>query len=440
MTKLRFNPPPGWPAPPTGWIPPTGWTPDPAWPPLPEGWELWISCEATLDAPAPSSDVQKSTTVAAPGPDKSQAKSAPGQAEGAQHSSPPADTLGPVAELDDTRLLQEVGIYQYHHPLESAAAYQERLREIEQRIAELVKSDRAIVKAENFVLNNSLSQGRRLTSDLARLMLRAYNAEVENAIRTLRAGNIQTALRRVERARTAIAKSASLMEMHISDAYHEIRVLEIELTSDWLVKKQEEKDAAREERARLREEAHVQRELEEERARLDKERLHLLNTLSTLHAQGRDDPALEQRLSDVDRAIEDNDFRAANIRAGYIYVISNEGAFGKGVVKIGLTRRLEPLDRIAELSGASVPFKFDVHSLFFSEDAVSLELELHRQFADRALNRANSRKEFFFATPTEVRDALLQRVGNILEFVETAEATEYRQSLNSWPAARRSGD
>lgn len=337
-------------------------------------------------------------------------------------------------------MLQEVGIYQYHHPLESAAAYQERLREIEQRIAELVKSDRAIVKAENFVLNNSLSQGRRLTSDLARLMLRAYNAEVENAIRTLRAGNIQTALRRVERARTAIAKSASLMEMHISDAYHEIRVLEIELTSDWLVKKQEEKDAAREERARLREEAHVQRELEEERARLDKERLHLLNTLSTLHAQGRDDPALEQRLSDVDRAIEDNDFRAANIRAGYIYVISNEGAFGKGVVKIGLTRRLEPLDRIAELSGASVPFKFDVHSLFFSEDAVSLELELHRQFADRALNRANSRKEFFFATPTEVRDALLQRVGNILEFVETAEATEYRQSLNSWPAARRSGD
>lgn len=162
-----------------------------------------------------------------------------------------------------------------------------------------------------------------------------------------------------------------------------------------------------------------------------------MNTLNALRLQGRQDPELEERLTAVDRAIEDNDFRAANIRAGYIYVISNQGAFGEGVVKIGLTRRLQPLDRIAELSGASVPFKFDVHALFFSEDAVSLELELHRHFADRALNRANTRKEFFFATPLEVRDALLQRVGNILEFTDTAEATEYLQSLRWWPEGRR---
>lgn len=276
-----------------------------------------------------------------------------------------------------------------------------------------------------------------MSTDLAKLMLRAYNAEVENAVRSMKAGNIQTALQRVERSRTAIAKLGSLMEMQISDRYHQLRIQELELTSDWLVKKQEERDAAREERARLREEARVQRELEEERARLDKERAHLMNTLNALRLQGRQDPELEERLTAVDRAIEDNDFRAANIRAGYIYVISNQGAFGEGVVKIGLTRRLQPLDRIAELSGASVPFKFDVHALFFSEDAVSLELELHRHFADRALNRANTRKEFFFATPLEVRDALLQRVGNILEFTDTAEATEYLQSLRWWPEGRR---
>ena len=112
---------------------------------------------------------------------------------------------------------------------------------------------------------------------------------------------------------------------------------------------------------------------------------------------------------------------------------SNRGVYGEGVVKIGLTRRLEPLDRMRELGGASVPFPFDVHALFFSEDAVSLEVELHQHFASRAMNKANSRKEFFFATPAEVRDALSERVGSLLEFTEDAEATQYHHSVSSWP-------
>lgn len=337
-------------------------------------------------------------------------------------------------ELDDARVLQDVGIYRYHHPLESAAAYKGRLTELEGRIADLVRDDRAIVKSELFTFNNSLAQGRKLASDLARLMLRAYNAEADNAIRSLKAGNVVTAKRRLEASRTAIAKLGSLMEMRINDEFHALRIEEIELTSDWLMKKQEEREEAREERARFREERRVQKELEEERARLDKERAHLVNTLAALESQGRKDDELVRRLAAVDEAIQQNDFRAANIRAGYIYVISNEGAFGPGVVKIGLTRRLEPADRIAELSGAAVPFRFDTHTLFFSEDAVTLENELHKHFAARALNQANPRKEFFFTTPSEVRDVLLERVGNILEFVETADATEYRQSLNAWPS------
>lgn len=230
------------------------------------------------------------------------------------------------------------------------------------------------------------------------------------------------------------------MDMRISTPYHALRIEELELTSDWLMMKQDEREAAREERARLREERRVQKELEDERAQLDKERTHLQNTLALLQAQGRSDEDLSARLASVDHAIASNDFRAANIRAGYIYVISNEGAFGKGVVKIGLTRRLEPLERIAELSGASVPFRFDVHTLFFSEDAVTLEHDLHRYFAPQALNRANTRKEFFFAEPAEVRDVLLDRVGNILEFTEIAEATEYRQSLGAWPVRGRNSD
>jgi len=338
-------------------------------------------------------------------------------------------------ELSDERILQEVGIYRYHHPLENAAAYKDRLASLGSGIADLVKSGRAIVKSDMFTFNNSLAQGRRMTNDLAKLMLRAYNAEADNAIRSLRAGNVVTAKKRLDASRDAIAKLGAMMEMRISDEFHALRREEIELTADWLMKKQEEREAEREERARLREEKRVKRELAQERERLDKERAHLANMLAILADRGEHDDALANRLAAVDDAIAQNDYRAANIRAGYIYVISNEGAFGPGIVKIGLTRRLEPRERIVELGGASVPFRFDTHTLFFSEDAVTLETDLHHHFADRALNQVNLRKEFFFASPAEVREVLLQRVGNILEFDESAAATEYRQSFSRWPQA-----
>jgi hypothetical protein len=122
-----------------------------------------------------------------------------------------------------------------------------------------------------------------------------------------------------------------------------------------------------------------------------------------------------------------------------VYVISNRGAFGHCVVKIGLTRRLEPLERINELGDASVPFRFDVHALYFSEDAVTLENELHQHFADRRLNWVNLRREFFFATPAEVRTVLAQKIGNLLEFTEHADSTEYLQSVHSWPEVVRPG-
>lgn len=440
---LRFNPPPGWPAPPSGWVPPAGWTPDPAWPAPPEGWVLWLPADAPTEAPEPQSvtpspapPIQPAPASAVPNGDS--ARIGYLEAENASlRAQLEALRTDDYVELSDARVLQEVGIYQYHHPLESAAAYKGRLTELESRIAELVKSGRAIVKSERFTLNNSLAQGRKMTDDLGRLMLRAYNSEADNALRTLRAGNVLIAKKRLEASRTAIAKLGALMEMRVSDEFHSLREEEIELTADWLMKKQQEREAEREERARMREENRVRQELLEERARLDKERAHLVNTIAALAARGATDTALAERLGQVDAAIDYNEFRTANIRTGYVYVISNEGAFGPNVVKIGLTRRLEPRERIIELSGASVPFRFDTHTLFFSEDAVTLETELHRHFADRALNQANPRKEFFFATPAEVRDVLVAKVGNMLEFTEAAEATEYRQSVGHWPTTEQ---
>jgi hypothetical protein len=335
--------------------------------------------------------------------------------------------------LNDEQVLQEVGIYRYHHPLETAAAYRDRLTDLGERIAKLVKSDRGIQKSEMFTYDGSLAKGRKMTSDLGRLMLRAYNAEADNSIRTLRVGNVVTAKKRLEASRTAIAKLGRMMEMSITDEFHALRLEEIELTADFLMKKQEEKEEAREERARLREERKVAMELAAEREQLDKERSHIVNAIQKLQATGVNDAELELRLAELDAAIAQNDYRTANIRAGYVYVISNRGAFGDSVIKIGLTRRLEPLDRINELGGASVPFRFDVHALFFSEDAVGLEAELHQHFADRRLNCVNTRKEFFFASPVEVREVLEAKVGNLLEFAERVEATEYLQSLRYWP-------
>lgn len=435
---LVFNPPPGWPQPPGSWRPPVGWTPDPDWPAPPPGWQLWLPSGDPIAAPpvepaprpGPPANLESDESFVA-------ARIAFLEAENEllkRQLAEATDETTPYVELSDARVLQEVGIYRYHHPLENAASFRDRLDDVEARIAELVKAGQAIVKSNLFTFDNSLAKGRRMTDDLAKLMLRAYNAEADNSIRSLKLGNVVTARRRLTASRTAIAKLGALMEMHISDVFHALRVEEIELTADWLMKKQEGKEAEREERARLREERRVERELAEERARLDKERAHLLNALAAIRASGHGDPDLQRRLELIDEAIAQNDYRAANIRAGYIYVISNRGAFGEDVVKIGLTRRLEPTERIAELSGASVPFRFDVHTLFFSEDAVTLENELHKHFANKAVNQANPRKEFFFATPSEVRDVLEKKIGNLLEFSEHADATEYLQSISLWPS------
>ena len=192
----------------------------------------------------------------------------------------------------------------------------------------------------------------------------------------------------------------------------------------------EEKEREREEKARLREERQAQQEMERERARLEKERQHYTNALDALVAKGDAEAAarLRDQLAEVDRAIEDVDHRAANIRAGYVYVISNLGAFGDRIVKVGMTRRLEPMDRIRELGDASVPFRFDVHALFFSDDAVGIESSLHQRLADRRVNRVNLRREFFYARPDEVKELLLELTGELLQYNEAAEAIEFHQS------------
>lgn len=445
---MKYNPPPSWPTPPPGWAPPQGWKPDPSWPDPPAGWQLWTRSEGTDDesaAPPAESSSGPSTAIKASVAD-SGSHEAPAQPDTSALLSRIAELEsaltaalargGDAIELSDQRVLQDAGIYRYHHPLEDAAAYKDRLSDLETQIDSIVRAGQAVLAADKFTFDGSLAKGRKMVGDLSKLMLRAYNAEADNCVRSLRSGNISTATKRLERAVAGIEKLGAIMEMRVNPSFHALRVAEFELTADFQMKVQEERERAREEREQLREQRRAEQELAAERERLEKEKGHYVTVLASLRAKGDDVAADEMatRLAQIDEAIEANDYRIANIRAGYVYVISNVGAFGPNIVKIGMTRRLEPRDRIRELGDASVPFRFDVHALFFSDDAITLEGELHKAFVDRRVNFVNERREFFFATPEEVRELLAVKVGGLLEFTEAAEAPEYFQSRGRWPA------
>lgn len=337
-----------------------------------------------------------------------------------------------IIATQDEALLQEVGIYRYRHPLTDAVAYEQRLADLQSQISAMAKKDGgAVLAASDWTVNGSVVEGRKMVREYSKLMLRAFNAEADTLVRWLKPYKLDGALDRLKKVAEIIERLGKTMRIQIAAPYCQLRAQELELTADFLQKQAEEKEAERLERERLREERKAQQEIEMERARLDKERQHHANALEALVQKGDEEGAgrLRVQLADVDRKIEDMDYRAANIRAGYVYLISNIGSFGEKMVKVGLTRRLDPMERIRELSDASVPFNFDVHALFFSKDAVGIETAMRERLADMRVNLVNKRREFFRATPVEVKAHLGELAGELLEFQETPEALEYRQSL-----------
>jgi hypothetical protein len=338
-----------------------------------------------------------------------------------------------VVVTEETSILQEVGVYEYRHPLTDAVGYEARLKRLRDTIKVMAQKDGgAVLSNTNWTVNGSAPKGRAMVRDYSKLVLRAYNAEADNLVRALKPYKLESAIERLGKIAATIAKLGKTMDIRISDEYHRCRVKELELTADYLEKRAEEKERERAERERLREERKVQEELARERTRLEKEHQHYLNVLARLKEQGSQEAIERTRasLATIKNAIEAVDYRVANVRAGYVYVISNLGAFGEGMVKVGLTRRLDPTERVRELGDASVPFKYDTHALVFSDDAVGLESELHARLADRRVNRVNKRREFFYVTPAEVKTQLVALAGDLLEYTETAEAVEYRQSVN----------
>lgn len=464
----RFNPPPGWPAAPNGWTPPPGWNPDPSWPSPPPGWSIWID-----DSPASQPQITPPTqpTAAPPtrghglfgGPSKADlateveelraalerlgAGSAVEIARELQRSRDDvnvarqelsrlqaelAQARTQIVETSEIAQLQEAGIYEYAHPLSDAVGYKDLLARVKADTKGLVSAGRAVSASTTWQVNGSAAQGRKMVTDFSKLLLRAYNAEADNCVRTVKPHSRRASLERLSSAATTIEKLGRTMDIHITSDYHRVRLYEIELTADYLAKVEEERERLREERERLRDEQAAQREIEREKTRLAKEQAHYQNVLQRLRdGQGTPEAIAEMEAKLAEIGVEVNKVmsREANIRAGWVYVISNIGAFGNHVVKIGMTRRLEPMDRVRELGDASVPFRFDVHALIFSNDAVSLETQLHNALQDRKVNQVNTAREFFYATPSEVKEYLKTIAGqHLLEYREEPEAAEWRAS------------
>jgi predicted nucleic acid-binding Zn-ribbon protein len=346
-----------------------------------------------------------------------------------------------IVETNEEVLMQSFGLYTPRYSFMNSDEYKVRLLEIRAEQKDMIKNKTAVTGNSNWTVNNSAAKGKKMVSDMQKLLLRAFNSECDDVIEHVKYNNIEASEKRITASREAISKLGIIMEVSIQPKYYRLKIEELHLAFEYAQKKQQEKEEQKEARARMREEAKLAKEIEEERKKLEKEQQHYQNALERINAQlaaasEGDRAAIEEKkaelvaqLDKIDKEFKDVDYREANQRAGYVYVISNIGAFGENVYKIGMTRRLDPQDRVDELGDASVPFNFDVHAMIFSDDAPRLEAALHNAFADRKLNFVNQRREFFRVSLDEIKKVVKENYDRSVEFVELAPAEQYRESI-----------
>ena len=352
-----------------------------------------------------------------------------------------AMTRAQIIETDEAALMQTFGFYTPHYSYNTSEEYQNRLKAIRDEQKEMIKSGLAVTGNMNWQVNGSASKGKKMVTDMQKLLLRAYNAECDDAIEHVKFNNVEACQKKITVSAEAISKLGSMMSIAISPKYTSLKMNELYLMHEYQLKKQEEKEEQKRLREEMREQAKLQKEIENSRRELEKEQTHYQNALNKLDMQiasageAEKEVLAEKRaeiigqLSELDKAIKDVDYRAANQKAGYVYVISNIGAFGEGVYKIGMTRRLDPMERIEELGDASVPFDFDTHAMIFTEDAPKLEAALHRAFENRRVNMVNARREFFRVSLDEIKNVIRQNYDKTVEFTDIPDAEQYRQTL-----------
>ena len=341
-----------------------------------------------------------------------------------------------VFEVDINAL--DYGLYKPTFEFANSDLYKEKLSKLRDKQKQCIKNDNAAYGNTNWQVNGSAAQGRTMVNNYKKLLLRAFNVECDDIVANVKVSNLDRSIERIEKISEQISKLGKTMAIGISPGYVRLKIDEVKLALDYQQKKQEEKERQKELRAQEREEAKVLKEIEEERKRLKKEQMHYENALKTVLLQieknGETDELLEKKsqlesqINDTTKAIEDVDYREANRKAGYVYIISNIGAFGENIYKIGMTRRLDPQERVDELSDASVPFNFDIHAMIFTEDAPGLETALHNAFESKKLNKINTRREFFAVSLDEIKAEVRKNFDKTVEWIDIPEAEQYRQS------------
>ena len=333
----------------------------------------------------------------------------------------------------------DYGIYEYSFNLDDSNAYKDSIKSNKEKQKELIKNKTAATCETEWTVDGSVSRGRAQTTQNIKLALRAFNAECDSFISKIKWNNIHSVKPRFKQTFDAINKLTSKNHVEISYPYLNLKIQEAFLVYEQALIKEKEKEEQLEIKRQIREEEKAQREVDRIVLQAKKEEALTLKALEeakknlgaaheseVTDLQAKID-ALETELRDKHNTTERAISQAQLTRRGHVYIISNIGSFGEDVFKIGLTRRLEPMDRVKELSSASVPFSFDVHAMIYSEDAPALEKLLHNSFSLHRVNKANSRKEFFNISIEGIENKV-KELGLDMKLTRLAEAKEFRQS------------
>jgi hypothetical protein len=347
-----------------------------------------------------------------------------------------------ILSFDETILLESFALYTPHFAFENSDEYKNKLDIIRRTQNEYIKSGHAAKGNINWTVNGKKSEGQKMVKDTIKLVLRSFNNECDYCVDHVKFNNIELNEKRITTSYDAVNRLGRVMDIQISPDYLKLKLDELHLAYEYQVKKQEEKEEQRRIKEEQREQQKLEREIKEAREKIDKEKKHYAKAIEEIQLRLETSTneseisdlkiklvKLENTCKELENEEKEIDYREQNAKAGYVYVISNIGAFGENVYKIGMTRRLNPYERIDELGDASVPFKFDVHALIFSDNAPSLEAKIQNHFEKFRLNKINNRREFYKANPDEIESVIKINYDKTLDFVKTPLAEEYRESL-----------
>lgn len=353
-----------------------------------------------------------------------------------------SELRGQILVFEETLLLESFALYEPKFKLNASHEYKTRLDSVREHQKAMIKNGEAATGNMGWEVNGSKAEGRKLVNDMLKLVIRSFNNEADYCVDNVKFDNIELGEKRIRQSFDAGNRLGRIMTVRLSERYLNLKLDELRLAHEFQVKKQEEKEEAKRVREELREQQKLEQEIRAAREKIAKERKHFVGALRDLNARLEKVATEEERVllltkiaeveeekAHLDSEEKGIDYREQNAKAGYVYVISNIGAFGEGVYKIGMTRRLEPMERVDELGDASVPFWFDVHAMVFSANAPALEAKLHERFAAGRLNKVNGRKEFFRADITEIESIIRANYDAVVEVTHEAAAEQYRESL-----------